>query len=40
MVYYIVSVLFLPFLPVSLAWRLNVSVQYHGGLLHNILLLT
>ena len=39
MVYYIVSVLFLPFF-----WRpcmvINVSVQYNGGLLPDIILLT
>ena len=41
MVYYIVSVLFLLFLSGVPAWRLiNVSVQYNGGLLPDIILLT
>ena len=40
MVYYIVSVLFLLFFLVSLHMAVNVSVQYNGGLLPDIILLT
>ena len=38
MVYYVVSVLFLRFSGVP-AWRFNVSVQYKGGLLPDIIIL-
>ena len=39
MAYYIVSVLFLLFFLVSLHGAINVSVQYNGGLLPDIILL-
>ena len=40
MLYYIVSVLFFLFFLVSLCMAINVSVQYNGGLLLDIILLT